>query len=104
MSNDPNVRWLFVSDTDDGKAEERIKHYLYNNATVTSTMRDYVERFDAYRISMLIVIAQGGGSLDSAAEYQADRLRSGMIQVRTCTTYLEAVEAYHDYIGMRRPS
>lgn len=103
MNYDPHVRWLFVSDKDDERAEERIKRYLYNNATVTSVLHDYVERFDAYRVSMLVVIAQGGGNLTSAAQQQADRLRSGMIQVKVCETYLQAVEEYHDYVGTWKP-
>lgn len=91
--SDSHVRWILASDKDtDGRSETRVARYLYGNAKVFHVGEHYGSD---YRRQYLIVVAQGGGNIDLAADHQAERLRSGLIGARVFDTYLEAVEAYH---------
>jgi hypothetical protein len=85
LGQDPDIRWLLVSGE-----EDYVKAYLYESARIVS--HNPGEGYGP--VSLVVVCGRPGrGDADYYANYQADRLRSGLIQVSVHPTYHLAYEA-----------
>lgn len=92
---DPNVRWITVVTEHNLRTEEVVARYLYNNAKVFYVVSGVI-RTGVYCDEVIVVVAQGGGDLDRAANEQAERLRSGNMAAKVHQTYLDACDHLHE--------
>ena len=79
---DPGVRWLVVR----GGERNRVERYLYASASLFSTE-------NGPQPTHLVVVASPRGNVDYLADYQAERLRSGLMGAIVYETFAEAVAA-----------
>lgn len=84
MNGDPNVRWLVVTNAE----ASTVKRYLYSSAVLVSS-------FDSsshdYPVHLVVVMARS--NVEYSANYQSDRMLSGLMGSKVYETYIEALNA-----------
>jgi hypothetical protein len=91
LGQDPDIRWLLV-----GGEEDYVRAYLYETSRIVSHNPG-----NGYGPFSLVVVCgrPGRGDAQYYADYQADRLRSGLIQCTVHPTYHLAYEAAGKFEG-----
>jgi hypothetical protein len=87
VSGDPNVRWLVVTNA----PAATVERYLYSTA-------HRVVSYDNpnYNHPTHLVVVMARSNVEYIANYQSDRMLSGLMGSKVCETYLEALDAILD--------